>query len=353
MHVTLLSFERKRIGRKALEKIIPAHDRLRVVIKKKLPFFGRVSLWFAVCQPTGGFNSLVRLFSQQNFSQIIARGPLAGWIALRALSSSSSSLTIQARGLAAEEFRYTMQHTRVWHKRGIKSFLTYALQNLLFASYKKIEYQAYSKKSLQKFFPKTVKVLPSTIETVSPALKTYLENNFDADPSCVTVSYRDIPPQVDPKQVAAWRDSVREELGIGADRFVYCYTGSARSWQMVDEMIDFAVVTCKQDARSFFLFFSAEEDVFKKKLQDAGILPGGHECLDLIHARDRCCVKRIDPDSSYRYLSAADVGLLLREKDPVNWVSRPTKMLEYQAVGLKIMHNDTIAWLTHPGETFK
>ncbi|MFH1832527.1 MAG: hypothetical protein ABH827_07080, partial [bacterium] len=48
----------------------------------------------------------------------------------------------------------------------------------------------------------------------------------------------------------------------------------------------------------------------------------------------------------YEYLSCANFGFLLREEDIINWVSRPTKMLEYQAVGLKIIHNNTIAWLT-------
>jgi len=48
----------------------------------------------------------------------------------------------------------------------------------------------------------------------------------------------------------------------------------------------------------------------------------------------------------YVYLAAADYGLLFRHKDIINWVSRPTKMLEYQAVGLKIIHNNTIEWLS-------
>ena len=37
--------------------------------------------------------------------------------------------------------------------------------------------------------------------------------------------------------------------------------------------------------------------------------------------------------------------MLVREKDIINCVSRPTKMLEYQSAGLKIVHNNTVAWL--------
>ena len=48
----------------------------------------------------------------------------------------------------------------------------------------------------------------------------------------------------------------------------------------------------------------------------------------------------------YRYLAAADAGIVLRESHPINWVSRPTKILEYQAAGLAIVHNNTIGYIT-------
>ncbi len=46
-----------------------------------------------------------------------------------------------------------------------------------------------------------------------------------------------------------------------------------------------------------------------------------------------------------KYLCVADYGFLLREKHILNWVSRPTKLLEYQSVGITIIHNNTIALL--------
>ena len=52
-------------------------------------------------------------------------------------------------------------------------------------------------------------------------------------------------------------------------------------------------------------------------------------------------------DDVIKYLCAADAGILLRKKDVVNWVARPTKILEYRAAGLKIIHNDTVAMLTN------
>ena len=44
-------------------------------------------------------------------------------------------------------------------------------------------------------------------------------------------------------------------------------------------------------------------------------------------------------------LCAADYGILFRESHLMNWVSRPTKALEYEAAGLGIIHNDTVHFL--------
>ena len=62
-------------------------------------------------------------------------------------------------------------------------------------------------------------------------------------------------------------------------------------------------------------------------------------------AKQHYAVLNVGAQDVYKYLAAGDYGLLFREPDVVNWVSRPTKMLEYQAVGLKIIHNKTVAWL--------
>ena len=68
---------------------------------------------------------------------------------------------------------------------------------------------------------------------------------------------------------------------------------------------------------------------------------------------DRYAITSVSQQSElFEFLSAADFGMLFREKDIINWVSRPTKMLEYQAVGLKIVHNNTVGALA-PQELYK
>ena len=111
LEVTLISFETKKLRNSKLLKLIPAHDRLNVVLCRKIPFIGKASLWFAVYQ-------LMSILKQIDFTQVTARGPLAGYILLSALSwahiSNESllglSIILQARGLSAQEYRYTYQN---------------------------------------------------------------------------------------------------------------------------------------------------------------------------------------------------------------------------------------------------
>lgn len=334
VQVLLISFESKRLPAAVIQKIIPAHDRLHLVLCKKFPYFSRLSLRLACFS----INSLlVRGMRGSSFSHVIARGPFAGWIAMRVFAKVKEviygahrpGLTIQARGLVAQEFAYAMSHS----KKTWASLPKRMVSGLLYRSYKRLEHEVYSfgfgKYCVPHDTRDTRAVAVDTIEAVSPALRQYLINNFAADPTRISVAHYDIPPVLLPEQISAWRSDVRQELGIPADTYVYCYTGSAHPWQGVDEMITYFM----SKDRAFFLIFSREKEFFEKKLAEHGI------------DRSRYAVKTIDPGATYRYLSAADAGLLFRKKDSVNWVARPTKMLEYQAVGLKVIHNNTVGWL--------
>jgi hypothetical protein len=284
LHVLLISCEKN--------PVVPPYfgDRIKVVICKKRPFFSKHSLLW---------KEVSRVLHEHGVMTVIARGPLAGFIVMRA--APLAKVIVQARGLAAEEFRYAPAS-------GIKGLL----KPIIYRLYKQVERDVYRR---------------AMVEAVSPALKQYLEQNFGA--TSVTVSYDDIPPVIDKASVQKWRHEVRAELNIPSDAYVYCYAGSAHAWQCVDEMVAF--VAERLDPNVFFLFLSAEKEVFEAKLR--GISARNYVVLSVTH------------QDMYRYVSAADAGLLFRKADVVNWVSRPTKMLEYQAVGLHIVHNGTIAWL--------
>ncbi len=231
---------------------------------------------------------------------------------------------IQARGLAAEEFLYEINNKN-YNSRSIKIFLKKILKKFLYKKYLSVESYAYKRS-------KYIKNM--SIEAVSPALKEYLVSNFGADRSSIYVSSRDIPKIFNKNKVLMWRKEVRKELNINNNKYIYCYSGSARPWQCVDSMILFAKEKIISDKNAFFMFLSQDDSLFKQKLINSGVSP------------DKYVVLNVRPDEIYRYLSCCDEGLLFREKSPVNWVSRPTKMLEYISVGLKIAHNNTIECLT-------
>jgi len=80
------------------------------------------------------------------------------------------------------------------------------------------------------------------------------------------------------------------------------------------------------------LILTFDVDRFKNKLKE--ILPiNSYVVLNVAH------------EKIYEFLAAADYGIVFREKNIISWASRPVKAMEYQAVGLKIIHNNTVEWL--------
>lgn len=316
--VTLLSFERSFPSTKVLSEKIPAHDQFDVVIGRKLPFWGITSLYFACYQ-------LTRLLKFTPCTKIIARGPLAGFVAQRVVSKNrwlrrrNIEVVVQARGLCAEEFRYS------WQQESPHSFFEEFIYKLKRRNFYAIEKRVFGMAAK--------KHVNTVIEAVSPALKDYVVAQFGAHVSSVTLAHHDIPKVFPADDIAKWRYEVREELGIALDRVVYCYSGSYKPWQCAPETIDYFMLQHAQEPKSFLLVLTLDVEAFEKHLVRVGV------------SAEHYKVKAVSAAALFRYLSAGDFGMLFRKPDVVNWVSRPTKMLEYQSVGLKILHNNTIAWL--------
>lgn len=316
LEITLISFEEKKCKNKKLLKLFPAHDRLHIILCKKIPFIGRPSLWFAAYQ-------LKRIMKNIAFEHITARGPLAGYCVLSALHSLGlleyvRSCTVQARGLCAEEYRYTYSKEPLHFWR---SWWRYHIYNSLY----RIEQFVYSHSSQ----------FSQTIESVSPALKDYLVAIYKADPNKIVIAVKDIPDRYTVEQVSTWRQEVRQELHIPSHALVYCYSGSWRPWQCADKTIEYFLTVATKTRQAHLLILTADKEKFLKELKAYTINP---EQVTLFAA---------PANQLHRYLAAADFGLLFREPDIINWVSRPTKMLEYQAVGLQIIHNNTVAMLVN------
>ncbi len=328
--ITLISFEKCTLSKRKIMRTIPAHERLHLILCRRLPFFGRISLKISAWQ-------LKRILNKIPSHAITARGALAGWISYRALNRQAQKtpermrvghpnpfplITVQTRGLAAEELRFTHQHKK-------QSFLKRLFFKYVYKTLHKIEFELYRNKR-KTDFPNNV-----ALEAVSPALKDYLISTFRADPAKITIATQDIPPTIAQKQKKLWRTSVRHELKISVDAYVYVYNGSARPWQCIPEMLFYFNERLKENHTSFLLILTPDVALVKKQCSLIN-LPEKHYRILNVHPKD-----------VGKYLSACDAGLLFRRQDVINWVARPTKMLEYQAANLKIIHNNTVALLVH------
>jgi hypothetical protein len=305
--IVLISFENKSICPTIERKLF--NQGIKLIVLKRKPFFGLWSLRSSV-------RALANILKISQPFEIIARGPHAGYVALQAIKNTPCrSITIQARGLLAEEYAYVHRN---------KKNPLYFLHMLRTKLFYQLEKKVYGSQSL---------TIPLTFQAVSPALKTYLIEEYKTNPSLITIAQEDIPKNFEAAIVQEWRTQMRKKLGIPLNSHVYCYNGSAKAWQCPDEIVRFFKQQLEFSDKAFLLLLSQDKQIFEKLLHQYHIDPS------------HFYVTRVPHQEIYHYLAAADTGLLFREKNIINWVSRPTKALEYQAVGLSIVHNDTIAWL--------
>ncbi len=302
---SIVSFEHKKITTQQIASLI-SDPRINIIVRTKIPFMGTLSLWLAARQ-------LKTIFKKLNPTTITARGPLAGWIVAHA-AQSKISVIVQARGLAAQEYLYAHEPSSWWHR-------------LRAWHYEQIEQYVYDTYANQPHV---------TVHTVSKALKKYLIQTWLTPEHKITVATHDIPEKISIDRVHSWRKSMRKKLGISERAYVYVYNGSAHPWQCPEQTVQFFAHAYQKNTNSFLLILTQSVAQFHALLRTTDIPTNAYHVTCVPHAE------------IYYYLAAADTGLLFREKHCINWVSRPTKALEYQAVGLKIMHNNTIEMLSHP-----
>jgi len=282
---------------------------IRVTCLKRIPFVGWLSLWYATKQLT----SLLKMFPDYT---IIARGPLAGTIAQNALKQPAcKEFIIQARGLLAQEYQYMCAQKK-------SSSLTQFIHRIRIAQFAQVEKKAYRTRSS----------VPKTIEAVSPALKDHLISTYNTQTEHITIAGDDIPQSVTAQQKKEWRTHVRTTLNIPEEWTVYCYNGSAKAWQKPHDVLSFFNHTRDKHPNSFLLILTTDITIFKRLIGDS--ISTAHYALISVSHKD-----------IYRYLCAADYGILFRDNHLINWISRPTKVLEYQAAGLDIIHNNTVAYM--------
>jgi hypothetical protein len=309
--IILVSFEKVLPSTQDINRLVPSATGIDLIILKKIPFIGSLSIRFAAWQ-------LKRTVLYYKQYQLHARGPLAGAICLHAVQPATcTAYTMQARGLLGAEYAYEHQQAqgikKWWHK--FRAWQYYQLEAATFGTahkkYKKI-----------------------VIEAVSPALKDYLIVHYQVPEEHIIIAHHDIPIPLSHAKRTLWRNTIRTQLNIAQDRHVYCYNGSGKSWQCPQETIHFFKQEYEKNNQNFLLILSQDKDIFLSLAQKYQLAENTYHIMQVAH------------HDVMPYLSACDTGILWRKPHIVNWISRPTKALEYQAAGLKIAHNNTIAWLS-------
>ena len=312
--VMLISFEKRKIKLNDLKERIPL-DKIEVIILKKFPFFGLLSLFPALYQ-------LKRALMHLSEYDLIARGPIAGYLCLRTHGSSMHSFTIQIRGLLAQEYCYAHRQEKNWFLQKLHAWRASLYEHLE----KKVYTACLRHKAL-------------AYEVVSEALGDYIHATFGTPKQYLKIAQHDIPPTITAAQVQTWRCATRTTLGLHETHFVYCYNGSLKSWQCPEKLVAFFQEIVDKNPQSFLLIITPHAQDFQKLLLDSSL---SHDHYKVISS---------SYDDIFHYLAACDAGIIFREEHILNWISRPTKILEYYAVGLPVIHNNTVGLLVENKNT--
>jgi hypothetical protein len=306
--IVLISFERhpKKATLAKTEAMLKTYA-ITLLILKKYPLITWVPLLLATRQ-------LKKVLSSTGNCRLLARGPLAGYICLKTLNpAQGTTLTIQARGLLAEEYALSTRHVTglvTWYH-------SYKLR-----LFKRIEKFVY-----------TCATEGTGIQAVSTALKDHLIRSYSTPADRITIANHDMPVPISQEQKQQWRSATRRALAIADTTHVYCYNGSAKAWQCPQETVAYFAQQYTWNSDSLLLILTQDAPVFKQIVAESGLPAASYRIMHVEHAQ------------IYTYLAACDTGIVMREQNVINWTSRPTKILEYQAVGLTIAHNNSIAFL--------
>lgn len=121
---------------------------------------------------------------------------------------------------------------------------------------------------------------------------------------------------------------MRAMLGYDEDHIVMVYSGSIAPWQCVHQTISLMRQAMESDVRVRALIVSSQPDTFER------LIPS--------EIRQRVVITSCSLREMNGFLNAADIGLMLRMKSPINWVASPVKYAEYSLTGLRVVTTDAI-----------
>ncbi len=266
------------------------------ILTTHLPFFGSSTLRFDAKKVIAAAKEL----TADNTPLIIhCRAQVCGYLgvmAKKALPKAQIKVITDVRGAAIEEMAYEA-----------KKPLAKALLPLRIAQLRSVE--------------KTSVTGADAIFAVSFPLMDYLAQKYPLPPvrkvipTCANVALF--------SSGAKYRDEMRKALGLNG-RFTVVYSGSLASWHLPDRIAGVFMDVKKVRPDSVFLVVTKDTTTAEKALKNAGL---GEK--DFI-------IRSSQYTEVPKYLSAADLALLVRDRSIVNAVACPTKFAEYLSAGLAV-----------------
>ena len=197
------------------------------------------------------------------------------------------------RGLGLEEDRYTASKSSFFTK------LKYTLNSLYIAYIYKHFYVADG--------------YPLYITSVSPLINDYIKKHY---PQCTYPQY--FHPNIAGRQFVyseSGRNEIREKMGFGKqDIIAVCSTNGNAVWQM--------------DSLTIRTLVNMGIKVINLSNHDPQI--------------NGCTTIRVKFTEMPKYLSAADIAILWRDNTLMNNAASPSKFSEFAAMGLYVIHNDSV-----------
>ncbi|MEK6322358.1 MAG: hypothetical protein AABN33_11815 [Acidobacteriota bacterium] len=126
------------------------------------------------------------------------------------------------------------------------------------------------------------------------------------------------------------RQGMRRTLGLSDDELLFVHTSTEERWEAFDQVLDFfRAAYLRQRSRMLFL-----------TTLDPSVVTASLSTNDpLLKA---LIIRKARPDEVSEYLSAADVGLLLRRPHETFRVANPIKFAEFLGAGLALVVSQNI-----------
>lgn len=174
----------------------------------------------------------------------------------------------------------------------------------------------------RKIFPKVERMI-----AVSHGMNTWLQNSSGRSADFI------VPCCFDEHVFfanSANKAIIRRDLGWAENVPVVVYSGGTSHWQRLDEMFPLIASVQKKISDLHVLILSCDSDNIKEMAIKAGINMSKAE------------VRSVPHEHVPNWLSAADVGIVMRHNSILNNVASPIKIAEYMACGLAVVCTDGI-----------